>query len=274
MARRIEAINQTSREIMSGDLTRRMPRDNSGDDFDQLADNLNAMLDRIQDLMEEVRRISDNIAHDLKTPLSRLKNSLEMLSLADADESDQRRTLIEQSIAEADGLLSTFNALLRMARIESCESRAAFAEVPLKPLLQDLVDFYQPLADERQQHLVLRLQAPVSVLGDRDLLFQAFANLLDNAIKYTPCQGRIRVSLQQQPAGLRLIIEDSGPGIPAHERDKVFRRFYRLEQSRNLPGNGLGLSLVAVVAKLHDITLQLQDNSPGLRVVMNFPTSI
>ena len=271
--RRIEAINQTGREIMAGDLSQRIPMDRSGDDFDELAGNLNAMLDRIAFLMEEVRRISDNIAHDLKTPLSRLKNSLELLSRRESGDPDGRRALIEQSIAEADGLLSTFNALLRIARIESGERRSNFAKVDLQPLLRDVVEFYAPVAEERQQHLALSVSSAPPVYGDRDLLFQAFANLLDNAIKYTPPQGQIAVSLCIRQGRTWVTFVDSGPGIPDREREPVFRRFYRLEASRGLPGNGLGLSLVAAVAKLHDIHLELEDNAPGLRVVIAFPRS-
>lgn len=274
LVRRIESVNQTSREIMSGDLSRRIPTNRSGDDFDELADNLNAMLDRIESLMEEIHRISDNIAHDLKTPLSRLKNSLERLYTADSDDPGDRKTLIEQSINEADGLLTTFNALLRIARIESGERRAGFVEMPLAALLQDLVEFYQPLADDRLQNLALRLDAPVSIKGDRDLLFQAFANLLDNAVKYTPPGGQIEVSLELCDGRPRVTIADSGPGIPAHARENVFGRFYRLEQSRGLPGNGLGLSLVAAVAKLHHMELSLRDNGPGLRVATDFREAV
>ena len=270
LVRRIEAVNQTSREIMSGDLSRRIPMDHSGDDFDELAVNLNAMLDRIASLMEEVRRISDNIAHDLKTPLSRLKNSLELLGTSHAEDPQSRRLLIEQSIAEADGLLSTFNALLRIARIESGERRAAFAVVDLQRLLHDVVGFYAPLAEDRQQSLELSVNAAAPVPGDRDLLFQAFANLLDNAIKYTPPQGYIKVDLSEQNEQPCVTFSDSGPGIPEPERDKVFQRFYRLEQSRGTPGNGLGLSLVAAVVKLHDIKLKVKDNTPGLKVVLEF----
>jgi signal transduction histidine kinase len=273
LVRRIEAVNQTSREIMSGDLSRRIPMNHSGDDFDELAGNLNAMLDRITSLMEEVRRISDNIAHDLKTPLSRLKYSLELLGTSHAEDPQSRRVLIEQSIAEADGLLSTFNALLRIARIESGERRAAFANVDLQRLLHDVVGFYAPLAEERQQNLTLNVNTVAPVRGDRDLLFQAFANLLDNAIKYTPSQGSIKVDFSEQDGQARVSITDSGPGIPEQERDKVFRRFYRLEQSRGQPGNGLGLSLVAAVARLHDVNLWTEDNAPGLRVEMKFTRS-
>jgi signal transduction histidine kinase len=273
LVRRIEAVNQTSREIMSGDLSRRIPMDHSGDDFDELAVNLNAMLDRIASLMEEVRRISDNIAHDLKTPLSRLKNSLELLGTGHAEDPQNRRVLIEQSIAEADGLLSTFNALLRIARIDSGERRAAFAVVDLQRLLHDVVEFYAPLAEDRQQNLTLSVNTAAQVPGDRDLLFQAFANLLDNAIKYTPPQGYIKVDLSLHNEQPWMTFTDSGPGIPEQERDKVLRRFYRLEQSRGTPGNGLGLSLVAAVAKLHEMKLRMENNAPGLRVVLEFTRS-
>lgn len=273
LVRRIEAVNQTSREIMSGDLSRRIPMDHSGDDFDELAGNLNAMLDRIASLMEEVRRISDNIAHDLKTPLSRLKNSLELLGTGHAEDSQNRRVLIEQSIAEADGLLSTFNALLRIARIDSGERRAAFAVVDLQRLLHDVVEFYAPLAEDRQQNLTLSVNTAAQVPGDRDLLFQAFANLLDNAIKYTPPQGYIKVDLSLHSEQPWVTFTDSGPGIPEQERDKVLRRFYRLERSRGTPGNGLGLSLVAAVAKLHEMKLRMENNAPGLRVVLEFTRS-
>ncbi len=271
MLRRIEAINQTSREIMSGDLSRRMPTDHSGDDFDMLAGNLNAMLDRIASLMEEVRRISDNIAHDLKTPLTRLKNSLELLKAGAPEVSERSHALVEQAIAEADGLLSTFNALLRIARIESGERRSGFAKLALAELVQDVAELYEPLAEEKQQKLDVALDTRDSVLGDRDLLFQALANLLDNAIKYTPTHGRVSLRLTGNAGVSRLIIADSGPGIPPEARDKVFRRFYRLEASRATPGNGLGLSLVAAVTKLHDIELTLEDNAPGLRIIITFP---
>ena len=271
MLRRIETINQTGQDIMAGDLSRRIPMNRSGDEFDVLAGNLNAMLDRIESLMEEVRRISDNIAHDLKTPLSRLKNSLELLKASPSVDAESRAALVEQSIAEADGLLSTFNALLRIARIESGERRAAFASVELDRLLRDVVEFYEPLAEEKQQSLNLHTGAGGAIAGDRDLLFQAFANLLDNAIKYTPEQGRIDVSIEQHTDRTCVVVADSGPGIPEQERDRVFRRFYRLEASRSQPGNGLGLSLVAAVAKLHDCKLNVEDNAPGLRISMAFP---
>jgi len=193
-----------------------------------------------------------------------------LLKARHAADAESRRALVEQAVAEADGLLSTFNALLRIARIESGERRAAFAGVELDQLLRDVVDFYEPLADEKRQSLELRTDPAVAVSGDRDLLFQAFANLLDNAIKYTPLQGHIEVSIERQEDRTRVTVVDSGSGIPEQERDRVFRRFYRLEESRCLPGNGLGLSLVAAVAKLHDSELRVEDNDPGLRVIMEF----
>ncbi len=271
MVRRIDAINQTSREIMSGDLSRRMPTDHSGDDFDRLTGNLNAMLDRIEALMEEVRRISDNIAHDLKTPLTRLRNSLELLNAGHSGESEQRHALVEQAIVEADGLLSTFNALLRIARVESGERRAGFVELDLTELVRDVTELYEPVAEAKQQKLTLNLCDVAPVLGDRDLLFQSLANLLDNAIKYTPPDGQISVALTTRSERAQLVIADSGQGIPPDDQDNVFRRFYRLETHRATAGNGLGLSLVAAVAKLHEISLTLEDNAPGLRVVMTFP---
>lgn len=269
MLRRIEAINQTSREIMSGDLTHRIPSNQSGDDFDVLIGNLNAMLDRIESLMEGVRRVSDNIAHDLKTPLTRLRHSLEVLR-AEAAEPDTVHALTEQAVGEAERLLSTFNALLRIARVESAESRAAFADVRLADLVRDVADLYEPLAEEKGQRLVAQVADGVCVRGDRDLLFQALANLLDNAVKYTPPGGTISVGLENRANGPHLTVADSGPGVPAQARGKVFQRFFRLEESRTTPGSGLGLSLVAAVAQLHGAGVRLSDNQPGLRVTLEF----
>jgi signal transduction histidine kinase len=268
--RRIEAINETSREIMSGDLSRRVPSRNTGDDFDLLADNLNNMLNQIESLMESVRRVSDNIAHDLRTPLARLRNRLEELSL-DSAQSDTARVTLEQALEEADGLLNTFNALLRIARIESHDSSADFAPVDINELVRDVLELYEPLAEEKGLRITTDLQAQAVFAGDRDLLFQALANLLDNAIKYTPEQGEIRCSLLPDNGGARLTLSDNGPGIAADQRDKVFQRFFRLEQSRTTPGNGLGMSLVQAVMQLHHLGIELQDNRPGLKVIIRFP---
>ncbi len=269
MVRRLEIINEASREIMQGDLSRRIPTKGSGDDFDQLTDNLNSMLDRIELLMEDVRRVSDNIAHDLRTPLSRLRQHLELLKMRNAS-GEQQRESVEQALAEADGLLTTFNALLRIARIESAAQRAGFADVDLAALARDVAELYEPLAEDKQQRFTRNVQDGVHINGDRDLLFQAVANLIDNAIKYTPAGGEIELILQAHGEGARIIIADNGPGIPPGARDQVLQRFFRLDTSRTTPGSGLGLSLVAAVAKLHRAQLLLTDNGPGLRVVLDF----
>ena len=270
--KRLEAINTTSREIINGDLSRRIPLQHSGDEFDALADNLNAMLDRIEELMEGVRRVSDSIAHDLRTPLARLRNRLELLR-AEQEKTGQDPTQAEQAISEADGLLKTFNALLRIARIETRQRRESFTDIDMGALLHDVIELYEPLAEEKNQSLSLNLNATVHMQGDRDLLFQAMANLLDNAIKYTPMKGQIKISLDEQAGKGRIMIADSGPGIPEAERQQVFQRFYRLEKSRTTPGSGLGLSLVGAVARIHDMNLTLEDNHPGLRILCDFPTA-
>jgi signal transduction histidine kinase len=265
--RRLEAITRTSREIMAGDLSQRIPGDGSGDDFDLLAVSLNAMLERIETLMEEVKRVSDNIAHDLKTPLTRLKGDLEQLEASlDGDEPK-----LQQALDEADGLLATFGALMRIARVESGARRAAFAEVELARVVSDAVGLYQALADERGQRLRLSIARRPVIAGDRDLLFQMLANLLDNAIKFTPPGGELAVTLDSEDGQARLVVRDSGPGIPAAQREPVLQRFFRLEQSRSTPGNGLGLSMVAAIVKLHEGRLQLRDGEPGLMVVIALP---
>ena len=264
--RRLEAINETSRRIMRGDLSRRIPTRSTDDDYDQLADNLNSMLDTIEQLMEDVRRVTDNVAHDLRTPLTRLRNRLE--DLRGTENADPGK--VEAALADADGLLATFNALLRIASIESGRRRAAFESISLDDVVRDVAELYEPLAEEKGQKLDVRVSENVQVRGDRDLLFQAFANLLDNAIKYTPRGGDIRVVLDEDASGPRIRITDSGPGIPEHSRDQVFKRFFRLEESRHTPGNGLGLSLVEAVVRLHHANIKL-GGDPGLDVSLAFP---
>jgi len=263
---RLEAINETSRRIMRGDLSLRIPTRSTDDDFDQLADNLNGMLDTIEQLMEDVRRVTDNVAHDLRTPLTRLRNRLEQLKNDDTIDAGT----VEAALGDADGLLMTFNALLRIASIESGRRRAAFKSIALDDVVRDVTELYEPLAEQKGQTLEVSVSDSVRVHGDRDLLFQAFANLLDNAIKYTPRGGAIRVSLEDSSTGPRIRIVDSGPGIPEQSRDQVFKRFFRLEQSRHTPGNGLGLSLVEAVARLHKANIQLGGQS-GLDVALAFP---
>jgi signal transduction histidine kinase len=271
MVRRIEAINDTSREIVEGDLTRRIPASGAGDDFDKLVANLNGMLDRITGLMETVRQVSDNIAHDLRTPLTRLRSRLEIARAQQGQSAAEARAAVEQAIEEADGLLATFHALLRIARIEAEQRRAGFAAVDLAPLLTDVAELYEPVAAERDQTLTVQLHETAPVDGDRDLLFQAVANLIDNAIKYTPPGGRIVLGLSPTVEGAELYVADTGPGIPPDQRERVFDRFHRLESSRSTPGSGLGLSLVRAVARLHGATVRLTDNAPGLRIALLLP---
>ena len=265
--RKVERINQTARSIMSGDLSRRVPLTTDNDDFDQVADNLNQMLDRIQQLMEDIRRVSDNIAHDLRTPLARLRQRLEEAK-QQAPPGDRSIDALEGAIAEADSLLSTFNALLRIARIEAGQIASEFVDIDLSVLMQDAREFYEPLAEEKQQRLEATLEFGIRARGDRDLLFQALANLIENALKYAPAHSRIDISLLRLDSDAVITIADRGPGIPAAERDNVFGRFYRLDQSRASSGNGLGLSLVSAVVALHHGNIELHDNHPGLKAVV------
>ncbi len=268
--RKIEWINQTARKIMSGDLSRRVPVTGRNDDFDQMADNLNQMLDRIEMLMQDIRRVSDSIAHDLRTPLTRLRQHLEEARLQEPPTSNSAINL-EHAIKEADSLLATFNALLRIARIEAGQVKAGFCEVDFHMLLQDIVEFYEPLIEDKQQTLETTLQSGIISRGDRHLLFQAFANVIENAIKYTPRHGNLSLSLVQAGNELVVTIADNGQGIPESQRDKVFGRFYRLDQSRSSSGNGLGLSMVAAIIALHSGTISLDDNNPGLRAIIKLP---
>lgn len=265
LSSRLGAINQTSRKIMQGDLRRRIATSGTGDEFDELAGNLNGMLDQIERGMEGVRRVSDNIAHDLKTPLARLKNRVEELKIRVAGRAEEELA-VDQIIHEADGLLATFNALLRIARIEYSEQRKGFKLVDLNSILYDLLELYEPLIEEKGQRLNIEISQTMEISADRDMLFQAFANLLDNAIKYTPDQGVITIRSVKEGVNWYVEIADNGPGIPEEAHEKVVLRFYRLDQSRTTPGSGLGLALVFAVLKLHKLDLSFSDNKPGLCV--------
>jgi signal transduction histidine kinase len=267
--RRIETINSSIDTIMTGDLSERIRVQRSGSEIEQLVNNLNTMLDRIEFLMAGLKQVSDNIAHDLRTPLTHLRNHLTELELPGTVDADDK---IQALIEEADGILATFNALLRIARIESDSGGGEFCRVNVNFLLQDVVEFYEPLCSDGGQQLELSISGELELWADRDLIFQMLANLVDNAIKYTPDGGVIQVSAGHDAGAVRIAVADNGPGIPEAERDKAFQRFYRLEASRGLlPGNGLGLSLVAAVVNLHQGSIQLEDNNPGLRVVVQMP---
>lgn len=267
--RNIESINRAIESIMKGDLSERIIVNPSRGGFHNLAITINRMLDRLQALMEGMRQVSDNIAHDLRTPLTRLRNHL--ASLQNTVTGDAQNT-VQALLEEADGLLATFNALLRIAQIESGNRVSGFQPLDLTIILRDTIELYEPLAAEKQIEIAVNLADELPVTGDRDLLFQAFANLLDNAIKYTPEEGRIDVRAHVDNSNICVEVADSGWGIPPADRDKVFRRFYRVESSRSQqPGNGLGLSLVQAVVNLHSGSISLADNNPGLKVIVQLP---
>ena len=267
LLRRIDAINATSREIMAGDLSQRVPASGRGDEFDSLASNLNAMLDRIETLITGIKQVSDNIAHDLRSPLGRLRSRLEVTLMAPPD-TESYRSALEKTIAEADSLLGTFNALLSIAQAESGAQRRNFSSVDLSAGALDAAELYEPLAEEKGLHLTLQVTRGIRLPGDQHLLFQALVNLLDNAIKFSPAGGTIALTLRREGPCAALSVADQGPGIPAELRGRALERFFRLEESRSTPGSGLGLSLVAAVAALHDGEIALEDNEPGLRAVL------
>lgn len=269
MLARVEAVNRTSERIMHGDLTQRVPLNGSGDEFDQLSANLNAMLDRIERLMIGMHQVTDNIAHDLRTPLARLRARLEVTLLERPDAARYAEALRE-TIAEADGLLGTFNALLLIAEAEAGARREALAVVDLAEIARSVAELYEPAADEKGLTLTVASDPGIPVQGDRHLLSQAIANLLDNALKYTPA-GTVTLRARRSGEAARVEVADSGPGVPADRREAVFDRFVRLEGSRSTPGNGLGLSLVRAVAKLHGGDVRLEDNNPGLKAVITLP---
>ncbi len=275
---RVDAMTHTAQTIMAGDLSGRLPIAGSGDELDRLASNLNAMLERIEALMRGLKEVSDNVAHDLRTPLTRLRNHAEEALRTAKDEAGYRGAL-EATIEESDGLIRTFNALLMIARAESGEAREGMSEFDAAEVAHDVSELYEPLADDKG--LALRVEttsAPVK--GNRELVSQALANLVDNAIKYAAEPGangangvvsEIVVTAGAEGDRIKLAVRDGGPGIPASDRAHVVERFVRLEQSRTKPGSGLGLSLAAAVARLHGGELKLEDNAPGLKAILDLP---
>jgi signal transduction histidine kinase len=267
--RRVDAINRVAGEIVRGDLARRMPVRGTDDEFDLLAQHLNHMLERMHTLMESMRQVTNDIAHDLRTPLGRLRQQLEGVR-RNATTVAEYQEAIDQALDETDQILATFAALLRIAQIESGRRRARFTEVDVGAVLETILDAYTPVAEESGYALHGDLGGRVHVRGDRDLLMQLFANLVENALRHTPPGSEIAVTLAVTPDGAIAVVADNGPGIPAPARQKVTQRFYRVEGSRSTPGSGLGLSLVAAIAELHGAALALHDNHPGLRVTLTF----
>ena len=281
--KRISAITATSETIMAGDFSRRIPLSGADDELDHLAQNLNVMLNRIEQLMTGLREVSDNIAHDLKTPLNRLRNRVEA-ALRDPRGLEAYREGLERTLEEADDLMKTFNALLLIARLEGGAMEDSLETFDLGALVRDVAELYGPLAEEKGLEVALQAHGPYKVRANRQLISQAVANLLDNAIKYatmsTAAQAHrrdgakpdIRITVASSAAGLEIAVSDRGPGIPAADRERVLKRFVRLEASRTRPGTGLGLSLVAAVARLHGGGVRLEDNEPGLKAVFILPT--
>jgi signal transduction histidine kinase len=266
---RIESINATSRAIMRSGLDQRIPLRGTHDEWDRVAENLNLMLDRIETLMGEVRQVSDNVAHDLRTPLTRMRGRLEKAYHGQRIGEDDQ-ALIGDTIAELDAVLRIFSSITRIAQIETQARKDAFRAVNLAEIAGEVVELYDAAAEQEGTRLTVVGDREVMVTGDRDLIFDAIANLVDNAIKHGRAGGQVVVANENIDGKPVISIADDGPGIPAHEYEQVFKRFYRLEHNRYTPGNGLGLSLVAAVAHLHGARIEMLDNSPGLKLKLWF----
>jgi signal transduction histidine kinase len=289
--KRIDGVSQASRRIMGGDLAQRLPVSGAGDEFDRLSENLNAMLGRIAELNEGLKQVSDNIAHDLKTPLTRLRNRAES-ALAGADDSKDYREALEQTIGESDQLIRTFNAILMISRLEAGYSAEHTEKVDLSEVVTDVAELYEPSAEEAGVTLEAEIQQGLVVDGNRELIAQSLSNIVDNAIKYSPASDvassppksegaepklvakhtKVTITLAQVTDEIVLTVSDNGPGIPDEaDRKRATERFVRLERSRSQPGSGLGLSLAKAVMKFHGGRLDLQPANPGLSVIMSFP---
>lgn len=274
--RRIDTIQQTSTKIMSGNLSERVPVTRRNDEFDALATNLNAMLDRIEQLLQGLKEVTDNVAHDLKTPLTRLRNQAEA-ALRDTASEETRERALETVIGESDRLIQTFNALLMIARAEAGAPSGALSEIDVSSIVADVAELYGPAAEDDGIEIVPDVAPGITLKANRELIGQAMVNLLENAIKYARPEaggtGRIDVTLAQAGDTVRIVVADNGPGIPEADRKRVLERFVRLEKSRSEPGSGLGLALVNAVAGLHGGTVRIEDNQPGVRAVLELPSA-
>jgi signal transduction histidine kinase len=268
LVKKVAIIRRTAEAIVEGDLKRRIPRQRNSDDFDLLSQTLNHMLDRISELMESLRHISANIAHDLKTPLAHLRNRLENMRELPAR---AQSAAIEDAVSRVDDILTTFGALLRIAQIEAGTRRGSFADLDLGQLCQSVVETFTPAAEDAGQHMQTRIAAGVTIQGDRELLTQALANLIENAIRHTPAGTTITLSLGRDNDHASVSIADTGPGIPTAELPQVFQRFYRGTNAKDRAGTGLGLSLVKAVAELHGGTVEATNTGPGLAITLNIP---
>lgn len=277
--KRMDRMSGASQRIMAGDLSQRLPASGSGDEFDRLSESLNTMLGRIEKLDEGLKQVSDNIAHDLKTPLTRLRNKAEA-ALGGGETPADYRAALEEVIGESDQLIRTFNALLMISRVEAGQAPAEMSPIDLSDIARDGVELYEPVAEDCGLRVTCDIADGISVRGNRELVGQALGNLIDNAIKYAEGSGgeaEIRVTLGRDDGAVSLSVSDSGPGIPDDKREEVVKRFVRLDESRSKPGTGLGLSLVGAVMEMHGGHLELEashparENNRGLTVRMVFP---
>ena len=271
--RRLEPVTRTARAIMSGDFSQRAPIGVGDDEFDELAASMNAMLDRIEDLMASMRQVSNDIAHDLRTPLTRLRQRLEHAKRRGGTVEELQETLTH-SIAQVDSILETFGALLRIAQIEAGGRSGMKTAVDISKLLTNIVEDFAPAAEDHGQRLVAQIDPQLRAEADPELLTQMMVNLVENAIRHSPPGGQVCVQAKSVGGALEVAVADTGPGIPPQEREKVLQPFYRLEASRTTEGSGLGLSLVAAIAKRHQAKLSLSDNAPGLRVAIVLPAAV
>jgi signal transduction histidine kinase len=270
--KRINVINRSAGTIMHGNLSVRIPFTKGGDEFDELSSNLNQMLDKIENLLASLSHFANNIAHDLRSPLNRIINRLDA-GMRTIESGDPARKLLDKNIEDMQELIGTFNSILKISELEANTDFRQFEICDARKLIDKLVDFYEPYAAEKDIVLTSIIIDPVIVKGEKNLLTQAFANLIDNAIKFTPRGGAITVSSETNGTTRSIVISDNGPGIASEYHDKVFEKFFRLERSRNTRGNGLGLSLVAAVIDIHNATITLEDNQPGLKVRISFPAA-
>ncbi len=272
LLRRVEAVNQTARAIRGGDLSQRIPLSGGGDELDHLATSLNVMLDQIERLMTGMREVSDNIAHDLRSPLTRIQNRL---TIALEDDAGAKEQALRATLEDTERMLATFNALLSIARIESGEGAGAMEPVDLVAIAQEMAELYEPAAQEAGLSLVLSVGPTPLVTGSRALISQAIANLLDNALKYAAGASRIEIKVESAAGGGAILsVSDDGAGVPDSDRERILQRFVRLEESRSTTGSGLGLSLVAAIAHAHNADLSFGDGSTtGFEIVLQFPPS-
>tara|TARA_R110002072_G_scaffold5636_2_gene35768 strand:- start:106 stop:1530 length:1425 start_codon:yes stop_codon:yes gene_type:complete len=277
-ATRLDQINRVARAVEGGDLRRRAPRNHTGDELDELAANFNAMLDRIEELMARMKNAGDSIAHDLRSPLTRMRNRLDD-ALREEGDLEAREASLSQAVSDADELLGVFNAILSISRLEAGERRQSFSRLDPAVIVEDLCELYEPVCEESGLRFAAEMEPGLEVRGDRGLLSQALANLLDNAVKYTPDGGAITLRLRKCASGeIEMSVTDTGPGIPPADRLRATQRFVRLDQSRTKPGSGLGLSLVKAIADIHGAQLELSDgpgvldgHGPGLRAALVLP---